>query len=195
MKSNIFSILILGALALMLSSCGNQEKREQEMDKQQELFAKDLRGMLKQHMQIKLDIMEEKLDLSKKDFKRFEELYREYSSELMSLHRQREKTRKRDMTQEQITQSIFDANDRMRKSIDLREVYFYKFVEFMTPLQIDKMYQLEKAIEDQHRVEMRGRMQRIKGNSQTRDNAKSNRDDKQDDKQDTRQDVKQDAKE
>ncbi len=161
MKNTIYSLIILANVVLMSTSCGNQKKQDAEIAKQEEMFKKDFRGILQEHAKIKLDIMRKRLGLNDRDFERFEALYKEYSVELLKLHKNPGKIRRRDMTQEQIKENIFKANDRMREAIDLRETYFYKFNEFMTPGQIDRMYQLEKAIDDQQRVAIRGRLERM----------------------------------
>ncbi len=115
-----------------------------------------------QMSKMKIKRMVKELALDNKTAEEFTATYTEYQQEIQAINSKyanipdfnmapdKSKSRK-DMkeepllTDEEVEKQIKDGFARERALLDLKEKYYDKFIKFLTPQQIQKMYQMENA--------------------------------------------------
>ena len=88
--------------------------------------------------------------------KQFTDLYHAYNKKLHAIHQLYRSDRPAEgetLTDEQIEKRILDNFAQSRAILDVREQYYKEFRKILTPKQINKIFEDEKA----RRAEMRGR--------------------------------------
>ena len=94
--------------------------------------------------------------LNEEQAARFTELYHGYNKKLHAIHQLYRSDRPAEgetLTDEQIEKRILDNFAQSRAILDVREQYYKEFRKILTPKQINKIFEDEKA----RRAEMRGR--------------------------------------
>jgi pyruvate/2-oxoglutarate dehydrogenase complex dihydrolipoamide acyltransferase (E2) component len=94
--------------------------------------------------------------LNEQQAKQFTETYHAYNKKLHAIHllyRPERPAEGETLTDEQIEQRILDNFAQSRAILDVREQYYKEFRKILTPSQINKIFEDEKA----RRAEMRGR--------------------------------------
>lgn len=141
MKTNKLVGLLLVACALFVQTSQAQDRRP------------DMSWEKMQDMQI--DFMAQSLSLSDKDTEKLKEVYKEYSKEmrtLMGTPRRPKEEKKNDgepqnpwktMSDEEVEAMIKGRFEQSRKMLDLHEKYYDKYRKFLSPKQIQKIYDME----------------------------------------------------
>ena len=100
----------------------------------------------KQIVEKRFDVIAHELDLDKNKFNALKPIYMEYCRKLGGLFKfSPEKFKNRDQrTDEEIEQDFKADFTRARKMVDIRETYYNKFRKYLTPRQIEKIYDIER---------------------------------------------------
>lgn len=98
---------------------------------------------------------------------KFVETYSQYCKEMATLRptRQPKKDRNESLTDKEVEQKIKNRFDRSQKMLDIRKKYYNEYSKFLTPKQIDRVYQLEQQMM-KRRPDGRGKNQNARGNFQ-----------------------------
>jgi len=86
--------------------------------------------------------------LSEEQAQQFATLYKAYNKQMRAIHDQylHERTAEgTTLTDEQIEQRIFDNFEQSRAILDTREQYYKEFRKILTPTQINRIFEDEKA--------------------------------------------------
>lgn len=94
--------------------------------------------------------------LNEQQAQQFDALYKAYNKKMRAVHDLYQKEPVAEgtaLTEEQVEQRILDNFAQSRAILDVREQYYKQFRQILTPSQINKIFEDEKA----RRAEMRGR--------------------------------------
>lgn len=99
---------------------------------------------------------------------KFVKTYEQYCKETATLRPTRQPKRDRDkaLTDKEVEQKIKERFDRSQKLLDIRVKYYKEYSKFLTPKQIERVYQLEQ--QQMRRPGNRGNNQAANGKNQRR---------------------------
>lgn len=90
----------------------------------------------------------EVFELNEEQAQQFGTLYKAYNKQMRAIHDQYQHERTAEgttLTDEQIEQRILDNFAQSRAILDVREQYYQEFRKFLTPSQINQIFEDEKA--------------------------------------------------
>jgi hypothetical protein len=95
---------------------------------------------------------------------KFKPVYTKYMEEMRAVRDMNPRAPRSTLTDAEVEQVIKARFAQSRKMLDIREKYYNEFRKFLSPKQIQKMYNMEKRIGDKMRKEM-GKRQGMKKNN------------------------------
>ena len=156
----VFSILLTAIMTVVFSTAVfAQENNGQQPSKKQRMSREQMAEMQAKHIA-------RQLALDDAASQKFIETFSAYQKEVWALRPQGKQhgKKKADMTDAEVEKSIKDQFDHSQKILSLRQEYYNKYSKFLTPKQIQRVYELEK--QSMNRLSKRG-----KGNAAGRPNA------------------------
>ena len=99
---------------------------------------------------------------------KFKPVYTKYMEEMRAVRDMNPRAPRSTLTDAEVEQVIKARFAQSRKMLDIREKYYNEFRKFLSPKQIQKMYNMEKRIGDKMRKEMGKRQGMKKNNSNSR---------------------------
>ena len=160
----VFSILLTAIMTVVFSTAVfAQENNGQQPSKKQRMSREQMAEMQAKHIA-------RQLALDDAASQKFIETFSAYQKEVWALRPQGKQhgKKKADMTDAEVEKSIKDQFDHSQKILSLRQEYYNKYSKFLTPKQIQRVYELEK--QSMNRLAKRGR-----GNAAGRPNAPGRR--------------------
>jgi Spy/CpxP family protein refolding chaperone len=156
----VFSILLTAIMMMAFSTAVSaQENNGQQPSKKQRMSREQMAEMQAKHIA-------RQLALDDATSQKFIETFSAYQKEVWTLRPQGKQhgKKKSEMTDAEVEKSIKDQFDHSQKILTLRQEYYKKYSKFLTPKQIQRVYELEK--QSMNRLSKRGR-----GNAAGRQNA------------------------
>lgn len=156
----VFSILLTAIMMVAFSTAVSaQENNGQQPSKKQRMSREQMAEMQAKHIA-------RQLALDDATSQKFIETFSAYQKEVWTLRPQGKQhgKKKSEMTDAEVEKSIMDQFDHSQKILTLRQEYYKKYSKFLTPKQIQRVYELEK--QSMNRLSKRGR-----GNAAGRPNA------------------------
>ena len=156
----VFSILLTAIMMVAFSTAVSaQENNGQQQNKKQHRSREQMAEMQAKHIA-------RQLALDDATSQNFIETFGAYQKEVWALRPQGKQHGKKnsEMTDAEVEKSIKDQFDHSQKILTLRQEYYKKYSKFLTPKQIQRVYELEK--QSMNRLSKRG-----KGNAAGRPNA------------------------
>ena len=156
----VFSILLTAIMMVAFSTAVSaQENNGQQQNKKQHRSREQMAEMQAKHIA-------RQLALDDATSQKFIETFSAYQKEVWTLRPQGKQhgKKKSEMTDAEVEKSIKDQFDHSQKILTLRQEYYKKYSKFLTPKQIQRVYELEK--QSMNRLSKRGR-----GNAAGRQNA------------------------
>ena len=156
----VFSILLTAIMMMAFSTAVSaQENNGQQPSKKQRMSREQMAEMQAKHIA-------RQLALDDATSQKFIETFSAYQKEVWTLRPQGKQhgKKKSEMTDAEVEKSIKDQFDHSQKILTLRQEYYKKYSKFLTPKQIQRVYELEKL--SMNRLSKRGR-----GNAAGRQNA------------------------
>ena len=156
----VFSILLTAIMMVAFSTAVSaQENNGQQQNKKQHRSREQMAEMQAKHIA-------RQLALDDATSQKFIETFGAYQKEVWALRPQGKQHGKKnsEMTDAEVEKSIKDQFDHSQKILTLRQEYYKKYSKFLTPKQIQRVYELEK--QSMNRLSKRG-----KGNAAGRPNA------------------------
>ena len=157
----VFSILLTAIMMVAFSTAVSaQENNGQQQNKKQHRSREQMAEMQAKHIA-------RQLALDDATSQKFIETFSAYQKEVWTLRPQGKQhgKKKSEMTDAEVEKSIKDQFDHSQKILTLRQEYYKKYSKFLTPKQIQRVYELEK--QSMNRLSKRG-----KGNAAGRRQAK-----------------------
>ena len=137
-----------------------QENSGQKPSKKQRMSREQMAEMQAKHIS-------RQLGLDDATSQKFIETFSAYQKEVWALRPQGKHQKKAEMTDAEVEKAIKDQFDHSQKILSLRQDYYKKYSKFLTPKQIQRVYELEKQA--MNRLSKRG-----KGNAAGRPQADKN---------------------
>jgi Spy/CpxP family protein refolding chaperone len=156
----VFSILLTAIMMMAFSTAVSaQENNGQQPSKKQRMSREQMAEMQAKHIA-------RQLALDDATSQKFIETFSAYQKEVWTLRPQGKQhgKKKSEMTDAEVEKSIKDQFDHSQKILTLRQEYYKKYSKFLTPKQIQRVYELGK--QSMNRLSKRGR-----GNAAGRPNA------------------------
>lgn len=122
-------VMMLGNVSFAQSNNGQSQTREQLAETQAKHIATEM-------------------NMDKATAKKFTETYCQYQNELWAIRPAERQYRNRATTDEEAERIIKQRFEHSRKILDLREKYYGIYRKFLTPLQIQRVYNLEQSMAD-----------------------------------------------
>jgi hypothetical protein len=146
MKKIMKAMMLVVALITCMGAQAQQQSAAKNTQTNREDFAR------KQALNIA-----DQLAFDDKTTDKFVTTYSQYCKEVATLRptRQPKRDRTEALSDEEVEQKIKNRFDRSRKLLDIQEKYYNEYSKFLTPKQIDRVYQLEKQMK--RRPDGRGR--------------------------------------
>ena len=147
----VFSILLTAIMMVAFSTAVSaQENNGQQPSKKQRMSREQMAEMQAKHIA-------RQLALDDATSQKFTETFSAYQKEVWALRPQGKQhgKKKADMTDAEVEKSIQDQFDHSQKILTLRQEYYKKYSKFLTPKQIQRVYELEK--QSMNRLSKRGR--------------------------------------
>lgn len=149
LKHQVLSVLTLIIMSFAFLQPATAQPSQDRNQKREEMAEAQAKHIAKQ------------LGLKKDVKKRYIKTYMAYQKELWALNprgrRVRSKDRSHKPSDEQLKERQQQRFDRNQQVLNLREKYYKEYIQFLTPTQIEKSYQLERNL-----------MQRLAKNRQNR---------------------------
>lgn len=95
---------------------------------------------------------------------KFKPVYAKYMEEMRSTRNVKPRAPRSEQTDAEVEQAIKERFAQSRKMLDIREKYYKEFRKFLSPKQIQKMYNMERRTGDKMRKEM-SRRQGVRNNN------------------------------
>ena len=155
----VFSIALTAIMMVAFSTVVSaQDNNAQQHSKKQRMSREQMAEMQAKHIS-------RQLALDDATSQKFVETFSAYQKEVWALcPKGKGQKKKNDMSDAEVEQSIKDQFDHSQKILTLRQDYYKKYSKFLTPKQIQRVYELEK--QSMNRLSKRG-----KGNAAARGNA------------------------
>jgi Skp family chaperone for outer membrane proteins len=151
----MLTVIMMVALSTAVSA---QDNNAQQHNKKQRMSREQMAEMQAKHIA-------RELALDDATSQKFKETFCAYQKEVWALCPNKGKHQKKtEMTDAETEQAIKDRFEHRQKILDLRQEYYKKYSKFLTPKQIQRVYELEK--QSMNRLSNRG-----KGNAAGRGNA------------------------
>ena len=133
MKKVNLVCLIMGMVWLFVGSVSAQvsEKKRPSREQLAELQARHIAGSMA---------------LDDATAKKFVDAYRDYQQEVWNSDASMRKKENQSLTDAEIEKNIKERFARSRKLIDIREKYYDVYRDFLSPKQIQRVYELEKQV-------------------------------------------------
>lgn len=133
MKKVNLVCLIMGMVWLFVGSVSAQDSEKKRPSREQlaELQARHIAGTLA---------------LDDATAKKFVDAYRDYQQEVWNSDASMRKKENQSLTDAEIEKNIKERFARSRKLIDIREKYYDVYRDFLSPKQIQRVYELEKQV-------------------------------------------------
>lgn len=147
----VFSILLTAIMMMAFSTAVSaQENNGQQPSKKQRMSREQMAEMQAKHIA-------RQLALDDATSQKFIETFSAYQKEVWTLRPQGKQhgKKKSEMTDAEVEKSIKDQFDHSQKILTLRQEYYKKYSKFLTPKQIQRVYELEK--QSMNRLSKRGR--------------------------------------
>ena len=159
----VFSILLTAIMMMAFSTAVFAQENDAQKNKKQRMSREQMAEMQAKHIA-------RQLALDDATSQKFVETFGAYQKEVWALRPQGKQhgKKKSEMTDAEVEKSIKDQFDHSQKILTLRQDYYKKYSKFLTPKQIQRVYELEK--QSMNRLSKRG-----KGNAAGRPNAPSRR--------------------
>ena len=154
----VFSILLTAIIMVAFSTTVSAQENNAQKSKKQRMSREQMSEMQAKHIA-------RQLALDDATSQKFTETFSAYQKEVWALRPQgKQQKKKSDMTDAEVEKAIKDQFDHSQKLLSLRQEYYKKYSKFLTPKQIQRVYELEK--QSMNRLAKRGR-----GNMAGRPNA------------------------
>ena len=147
--------LFMGSQVAIFAQCKKEGKTERKQFSQEQL----------QEMQCNHII--NALALDDAETAKFKPVYTKYMEEMRATRNMNPRTSRSELTDAEVDQAIKARFAQSRKMLDIREKYYNEFRKFLSPKQIQKMYNMEKRTGDKMKKEM-GKRQGMKKNNNNR---------------------------
>lgn len=146
----VFSILLTAIIMVAFSTAVSaQDNNAQQRNKKQRMSREQMAEMQAKHIA-------RQLALDDATSQKFTETFSAYQKEVWALRPQgKQQKKKSDMTDAEVEKAIKDQFDHSQKILSLRQEYYKKYNKFLTPKQIQRVYELEK--QSMNRLAKRGR--------------------------------------
>ena len=147
----VFSILLTAIMMVAFSTAVSaQENNGQKQNKKQHRSREQMAEM-------QAKTIARQLALDDATSQKFIETFSAYQKEVWTLRPQGKQhgKKKSEMTDAEVEKSIKDQFDHSQKILTLRQEYYKKYSKFLTPKQIQRVYELEK--QSMNRLSKRGR--------------------------------------
>lgn len=133
MKKVNLVCLIMGMVWLFVGSVSAQDSEKKRPSREQlaELQARHIAGSLA---------------LDDATAKKFVDAYRDYQQEVWNSGSSMRKKENQSLTDAEIEKNIKERFARSRKLIDIREKYYGVYRDFLSPKQIQRVYELERQV-------------------------------------------------
>ena len=133
MKEVNLVCLIMGMVWLFVGSVSAQDSEKKRPSREQlaELQARHIAGSMA---------------LDDATAKKFVDAYRDYQQEVWNSDASMRKKENQSLTDAEIEKNIKERFARSRKLIDIREKYYDVYRDFLSPKQIQRVYELEKQV-------------------------------------------------
>lgn len=150
MKRMIRIMLTAVMMVVFSTTVSAQENNGQQPSKKQRMSREQMAMMQAKHIA-------RQLALDDATSQKFIETYGAYQKEVWALRPQGKQhgKKKADMTDAEVEKAIKDQFDHSQKILTLRQDYYKKYSNFLTPKQIQRVYELEK--QSMNRLAKRGR--------------------------------------
>ena len=150
--NKIFRILLTTLMMVAFSTAVSaQETNAQNPSKKQRMSREQMAGMQARHIS-------RQLALDEATCQKFIETFCAYQKEIWALRPRGKGARqnRQEMTDAEVDKAIKEQFDHSQKILTLRKEYYKKYSKFLTPKQIQRVYELEKQSMD--RLSKRGPM-------------------------------------
>ena len=146
----VFNILLTAILMMAFSTAVSAQENDAQKSKKQRMSREQMAEMQAKHIA-------RQLALDDATSQKFIETFSAYQKEVWSLRPQGKQhgKKKSEMTDAEVEKSIKDQFDHSQKILTLRQNYYKKYSKFLTPKQIQRVYELEK--QSMNRLSKRGR--------------------------------------
>ena len=145
----VFSIMLTAIMMVAFSTAVSaQDNNNAQQHKRQRMSREQMAEMQAKHIS-------RQLALDDATSQKFIETYSAYQKEVWSLCPQGKRKKKADMTDAETEKAIKDQFDHSQKILTLRQEYYKKYSKFLTPKQIQRVYELEK--QSMNRLSKRGK--------------------------------------
>lgn len=143
---NIINVVVLAVVMIMFNVSTYAQKNEQQRMSREQLAEKQANYIAKE------------MAMDDATSKQFIETFCQFQKEMWKLgsRPKRDTSHLSDKEAEQVMNERFDHS---QKILDLRRMYYSKYRDFLTPRQIEKVYELEKRVMNQlsHRSQNKNR--------------------------------------
>ncbi|MFI3327590.1 MAG: hypothetical protein SNH79_02665 [Rikenellaceae bacterium] len=123
---------------------------------------------------LQYEAIEEAIELSEEQIAPFKALYDEYTAAAAAQRPMSRRTDSVKMSDEQIEAMIIESFGQSRRAISLKERYYRRFREILTPTQISIMYEVERQTREKFANELERRSNNIKNNSGNKRGTRAN---------------------
>lgn len=146
----VFSILLTAIMMMAFSTAVSAQENDTQKSKKQRMSREQMAEMQAKHIA-------RQLALDDATSQKFIETFSAYQKEVWALRPQGKQhgKKKSEMTDAEVEKSIKDQFDHSQKILTLRQNYYKKYSKFLTPKQIQRVYELEK--QSMNRLSKRGR--------------------------------------
>ena len=148
MKRVIRIMLTAIMMVAFSTAVSAQDNNAQQHSKKQRMSREQMAEMQAKHIS-------RQLALDDATSKKFIETFSAYQKEVWALCPKGKHQKKTDMTDAEVEKSIQDQFDHSQKILTLRQDYYKKYSKFLTPKQIQRVYELEK--QSMNRLSKRGK--------------------------------------
>ena len=145
----VFSILLTAIMMVVFSTAVSAQDNNGQPGKKQRRSREQMAEMQAKHIA-------RQLALDDATSQKFTETFSAYQKEVWALRPQgKQQKKKSDMTDAEVEKAIKDQFDHSQKILSLRQEYYKRYSKFLTPKQIQRVYELEK--QSMNRLAKRGR--------------------------------------
>ena len=146
----VFSILLTAIMMVAFSTAVSAQENDAQKSKKQRMSREQMAEMQAKHIA-------RQLALDDATSQKFTETFSAYQKEVWALRPQgkQQQKKKADMTDAEVEKAIKDQFDHSQKILSLRQEYYQKYSKFLTPKQIQRVYELEK--QSMNRLAKRGK--------------------------------------
>lgn len=122
---------------IMMATSGAMQAQNQNSDNQHRMSREQLAEAQARHIA-------GELALNDATTKKYVEAFCDYQKEIWALGPRGDHKKRSEMTDAETDQAIKDRFDRIEKILDIRQKYYKRYSQFLSPKQIEKAYELER---------------------------------------------------